>query len=135
MADDSRINGNGNGSLISAALILGAASFISDLVGLVRERVFTSTFGAGDTFDAFVAAFRIPDAIFNLIVVAALSAAFIPIFTQKLVQDNDGGKSAFRFAASVLNIIMVLVVGFTIVYVMFAPEIVHLITPGFTGNK
>ncbi len=42
---------------MSAALVMGIASLASRLVGLIRERVFTTTFGAGDTFDAFVAAF------------------------------------------------------------------------------
>lgn len=124
-----------NGTLVSAALIIGVASLVSRLVGLVRERVFTTTFGAGDTFDAFVAAFRVPDLIFNLIVIGALSAAFIPLFTGKLVKDKTGSGSAFQFASSVLNV-MVLAVGvLSIFYVLLAPVVVPLITPGFSGEK
>ena len=125
---------NSNGSFVSAAFILGVASLLSRLVGLVRERVFTTQFGAGDTFDAFVAAFRIPDAIFNLVVIGALSAAFIPLFTEKLVKHRDA-KDAFAFASSILNLIMVAVALLGLVYALTAPWLVPLITPGFSGEK
>lgn len=126
---------NGNGSLVSAALIVGGASLVSRVVGLVRERVFTTTFGAGDIFDAFVAAFRVPDFIFNLIVIGALSAAFIPMFTDKLVKQKKNQAEAFDFAVSVFNIIMVVVGVLSVAYAVFAPWIVPLITPGFAGEK
>lgn len=123
------------GSFISAALILGASYFASRLVGLVRERVFTTTFGAGDTFDAFVAAFRIPDLVFNLVVVGVLSAAFIPLFTEKLVGGAEGKKRAFDFSLAVLNTIVLGVVVLMAIFVVFAHQIVPAITPGFGGEK
>jgi putative peptidoglycan lipid II flippase len=125
----------GNGRVIPAAIILGTASLLSRFVGLVRERVLTTTFGAGDVFDAFVAAFRVPDLIFNLIVLGALSAAFIPIFTEKLVQGKKGEKQAFDFATSVLNAIVILVGLMSGVYFLLADKIVPVITPGFGGDK
>ncbi|MDP3996942.1 MAG: murein biosynthesis integral membrane protein MurJ [Candidatus Andersenbacteria bacterium] len=122
--------------VVSAALILGAASLGSRFMGLIRERVFTTTFGAGDTFDAFVAAFRLPDLIFNLVVVGALSAAFIPLFTEKLVHSKDKKKrEAFDFSLSVLHLVLIVVIIFSILYVMLADKIVPLITPGFSGGK
>lgn len=124
-----------NGQLIPAALILGVASLVSRVVGLVRERVLTTTFGAGDVFDAFVAAFRVPDLIFNLIVLGALSAAFIPLFTEKLVLGKRGEKDAFIFATSVLNAVLIVVGVMSLVYIVFADSLVMLITPGFEGEK
>ncbi|MBI3255774.1 MAG: murein biosynthesis integral membrane protein MurJ [Candidatus Andersenbacteria bacterium] len=129
------ISRNGNGSFVSAAFVLGVASLVSRMVGLLRERVFTTTFGAGDTFDAFVAAFRIPDAIFNLVVIGALSAAFIPLFTKKMVKGEKGEKEAFLFASSILNVIVIAVALFALLYAIVAPWLVPLITPGFTGEK
>lgn len=128
-------NKSGNGSIVSAAVILGAASLASRLVGLFRERVLTTTFGAGETFDAFVAAFRIPDLIFNLIVIGALSAAFIPLFTEKLVRKRDNEQDAFHFANATLNVIMVAVVIFSALYALLTPYIVPIITPGFSGRE
>jgi len=129
----------GNGTsrrVVSAALILAVAALGSRLVGLLRERVLTTTFGAGDTFDAFVAAFRLPDLIFNLIVVGALSAAFIPLFTEKLV--NGKGRNhddAFDFGVSVLNMVLLAVAALSLVYALLADVLVPLITPGFSGDK
>ncbi len=131
---------NNNGRFMSAAMILGASSLISRAVGLLRERVLTTTFGAGDVFDAFVAAFRIPDLIFNILVLGALSAAFIPLFTQKLVDSKDraktgANKEAFDFATAVLNILLLVVGLLAVLFVLLAPKLVPLIAPGFTGEK
>lgn len=104
-------------------------------MGLIRERVLTTTFGAGDTFDAFVAAFRLPDLIFNLVVVGALSAAFIPLFTEKLVKKKVGRDQAHDFALSVLNLVVMIVTVLSVLYALAAPLIVPLITPGFMGEK
>jgi putative peptidoglycan lipid II flippase len=127
-----RFNG---GNLVSAAFILSVASLASRLVGLVRERVLTTTFGAGDVFDAFVAAFRLPDLIFNLLVVGALSAAFIPLFTDKLINHKDKSHAAFDFASALLNWLLVGITVLSLAYALLAHLIVPLITPGFSGEK
>lgn len=132
MAHNSR---NGNGSFVSAAFILGIASLASRLIGLLRLRVFTTTFGAGDTLDAFLSAFRIPDAIFNLVVIGALSAAFIPLFTEKMVRGEKGERDAFLFASSILNVLLLAVCALALVYAVFTPQLVGLIAPGFRGDK
>ncbi|MBI1833726.1 MAG: murein biosynthesis integral membrane protein MurJ [Candidatus Andersenbacteria bacterium] len=125
---------SGNGSIVSAAFIIGVASLASAFVGLVRQRVFSTHFGAGDTFDAFIAAFRVPDLIFNLVVIGALSAAFIPMFTEKLVK-KSGEEEAYTFASAVLNILIIAVVVLAVVYAALAPWFVPLIAPGFEGEK
>jgi putative peptidoglycan lipid II flippase len=125
-----------NGSVVSAAVLLGVSSLGSRVVGLLRERALTTAFGAGDVFDAFVAAFRLPDLIFNVIVVGALSAAFIPLFTEKLVNNKRAKNAdAFEFANSILNVVLLIVVVLSVVYVVLAEQLVPLITPGFTGEK
>ena len=126
---------SGNGSIVSAALIVGASSLVSRIIGLLRDRTFTTLFGAGDTFDAFIAAFRIPDLIFNLIVIGALSAAFIPLFTEKLVSGRGGKKEAHRFALAILNSMCLGIGVLSFVYVVAAPWIIPVITPGFSGDK
>ncbi|MBI3626999.1 hypothetical protein HY224_03060, partial [Candidatus Uhrbacteria bacterium] len=67
------------GSITSAALILGAASLASKILGLLRDRILAGQFGAGDILDAYYIAFRVPDFIYNLIFLGAISAGFIPI--------------------------------------------------------
>src|SRR3989338_6167319 len=68
-------------SITLAALLVGGSSFISRLLGIFRDRILAGQFCAGDALDIYYAAFRIPDLIFNLLVLGALSAGFIPIFT------------------------------------------------------
>lgn len=119
---------------VSAALLLGLAAFGSRVVGLLRERIMATTLGATSDFDAFVAAFRIPDLLFNLIVIGALSASFIPLFTDKLIDGKKGQREAFDFASSILTILLVLMVGVSALYFLAAPLIVPLITPGFSAE-
>lgn len=126
---------NKNGTVVQAALLLAVAAFSSDIVGLIRERVLTTAFGAGAIFDAYVAAFRLPDLIFNLAVLGALSAAFIPLFTEKLVRNGNDRVPAFTFGLSVLNVLLVVVITFSLLYTIFAPWVVPWLTPGFTGEK
>jgi putative peptidoglycan lipid II flippase len=71
-------------SITVAAALVALSSLASRLLGVVRDRILAGQFGAGATLDIYYAAFRIPDLIFNLIVLGALSAGFIPIFTSLL---------------------------------------------------
>src|SRR3989344_8280023 len=89
-------------NVTTAALIVGAASLASRLVGVLRDRVLASTFGAGDTLDAYYAAFRVPDFLYNLVILGALSAAFIPVFTEYL--EKRERREAWRLAERVLSV-------------------------------
>src|SRR5680860_1130644 len=84
-------------SITVAALLIGFSSLISRLLGIFRDSILAGQFGAGDTLDIYYAAFRIPDLIFNLLVLGALSSGFIPIFTS-LIKDWRGDKSEQRAA-------------------------------------
>lgn len=125
-------NGETDG-LTAAAFLVGAASFASRLFGVLRDRILASTFGAGDLLDAYYAAFRIPDTLYNLIIIGALSAGFIPVFTQWYEQ--KGKEEAFRLAEKVLSVI-VTILGIAVIVLFFAvPILVPLIAPGFEGEK
>jgi len=130
-------------SITVAALLVGGSSLISRLLGIFRDRILAGQFGAGDTLDIYYAAFRIPDLIFNLLVLGALSAGFIPIFTSLIKSPlekiksllGDNYKEAWQLASNILNIL-----GFGLLIlcglgVIFAPQIMHLITPGFSREK
>ena len=123
--------------------MVGGSSLISRLLGIFRDRILAGQFGAGDTLDIYYAAFRIPDLIFNLLVLGALSAGFIPIFTglikgplQKVrYLFGDDYKEAWLLANNILNIL-----GFGLLILcglgaIFSPQIMHLITPGFNSEK
>ena len=120
-------------NVTTAALIVGAASFVSRIVGVVRDRILASTFGAGDVLDAYYAAFKIPDFLYNLVILGALSAAFIPVFTEYL--EKKDRHEAWRLAERVLSIVAGVMIVSSIVLFFFMPSLMHLIAPGFSGEK
>ena len=71
-----------------AAGLVAFFSILSRVIGVLRDRILAGQFGAGNELDAYYAAFRVPDLIFNLVVLGALSAGFIPIFTRLLEKQN-----------------------------------------------
>ncbi|MFH1366599.1 MAG: murein biosynthesis integral membrane protein MurJ, partial [Patescibacteria group bacterium] len=125
-------------TVAGGAMIIAFASIISRLLGLLRDRLFASTFGAGDILDSYYAAFRLPDLIFNVLVLGALSAAFIPVFLEYWQKDKEGGftpKEAWRITNSVLNIFCLILVFLGLIFFIFAPQITSWITPGFSPEK
>ena len=82
-------------SLARSAGVTGAATTASRVLGLVREQVLASMFGAGDAMDAFNVAFRIPNLVRDLFAEGAMSAAFVPTFTRELTR--GGTEAAWRF--------------------------------------
>lgn len=113
-------------------MIIAFFSLLSRLLGLLRDRLLFGAFGAGDSLDAYYAAFRLPDLVFNTLVLGALSAAFIPVFLQYWRQDRD---EAWKIANSLLNIMLVVLLVFGMLAFYFAPEIISLSAPGFSLEK
>ena len=115
--------------LAQASLILTAAALASRVLGWVRLLVIGSQFGASRELDAYFAAFRIPDAIFQLVVAGALSAALIPVFQGYRAREQEA--EAWRLASSVINLVLIALAGFSLLMAIFAPLIVPIVTPGF----
>ena len=121
-------------SVTAAAFLVAASSLLSRLLGVVRDRILAGTFGAGDTLDVYYAAFRIPDLIFNLLVLGALSAGFIPAFTNLLKGDKDR-QEAWELSNNILNLLGLVMLALMILGIIFAPWMMKLATPGFSGEK
>jgi len=118
-------------SIFSGALIIGCASLISRILGLVRDRLFAHQFGASQTLDAYYAAFRIPDLIFNLLVLGALSSAFVPVFIYYL---NKNKSDAWRIVNSILNLTSLALVFVCVLLFIFIPRLIFLVAPGFSAE-
>lgn len=86
-------------ALAEAGLIVTGAYFLSRVLGWIRLVVISTTFGATGQLDAFFAAFRIPDLIFQLVAAGALSSALIPIIAGFLATDEEA--RAWRVASTV----------------------------------
>lgn len=122
-------------TITSAALILAVASMASRLLGLIRDRLLAGTFGAGDTLDVYYAAFRVPDLIYNLLILGALSAGFIPVFASLWQKNSQDDKAAWHFVNSILNILILGLIILGGLFFIFTPQLMKFITPGFTGEK
>src|SRR5690349_2064105 len=101
-----KIFNNQSKSITGAAIIISVATLASQVVGLFRDRIFAHYFGAGMVMDAYYAAFKIPNLVYNLLIVGALSAGFIPTFT-KLFNQGENKTPAWNLANNVLNIIAI----------------------------
>jgi len=118
-----------NDRVISAAGTISFATFLSRILGFIRDVVIASFFGAGMYTDAFFVAFRIPNLLRRLLAEGSLTIAFIPVFTKYL--SNCGKKEAFDLAISLIRILAVLLGFIVILGIWFSPVIVGLIAPGF----
>ncbi len=115
--------------LVNASLILTVAALASRLLGWIRLLVIGSQFGAGRELDAWFAAFRIPDAIFQLVVAGALSAALIPVFSSYRARGQE--VEAWQLASSIINLVLIALAGLSLVMAIFAPVLVPIVAPGF----
>jgi putative peptidoglycan lipid II flippase len=95
--------------LARAAGVASAATMTSRVLGLVRDQLLASMFGAGNAMDAFNVAFRVPNLARDLFAEGAMSAAFVPTFTRHLIV--DGKERAFQLGNNVVNSLL-LITGF-----------------------
>lgn len=127
-------------SITVAASLVAISSLVSRVLGVVRDRILAGRFSAGETLDIYYAAFRVPDLIFNLVVLGALSAGFIPVFTKLIrcrdkfgVEGREANKEAWQLASNILNFLVLGLLVLSVIGIIFAPVLVRLITPGFSA--
>lgn len=121
-------------SLAQAAALVGAAYVLSNLAGFVQRVIIASRFGAGADLDAFNAALRTPDLLFNVLAGGALASAFIPIFTAHLA--NNQRPTAWTLARRVAVIVFVVMSVVALLTIVLAEPIARiLIAPGFTESQ
>jgi putative peptidoglycan lipid II flippase len=117
-----------------ASLILSSAFIASRVLGLFRTTMFAAIFGASTTSDAYYQAFLVPDLIFTIVAGGALSSAFIPVFTNYMIGERDE-KTAWHVASSALNLAVIIMMGLTLLAIIFAPWIVPLYNPGLSQHN
>src|SRR3954464_12334996 len=113
--------------------IFSIATGLSRIAGLVREIVASSYFATSGAFSAFTIAFQVPNVVRSLFADAALSAAFVPVFTEMLEEDRK--KDAFRLASTLFFLILAALGAITAVFIVSAGWIVPLFTgPEFSHH-
>src|SRR5438093_13563038 len=121
-------------SVARASAIMISTLVASRILGWLRLSVIGARFGETPELDAFWAAFKIPDAIFGLLVAGALASAFIPVFAGYLARERE--EEAWRVASGVLNALLILLVAFFAVMLLAAALIVPaIVAPGFAATR
>lgn len=128
-----RLLKNIQSSIAGGAIILGSASLLSRLIGLARDRLLASTFGAGETLDIYYTAFKLPDFIFAVLVLGALSSAFIPVFIEK--RKKSGIAEGWKLTNRLLTLLMLILGVLAGIAILLAPWIVPFIAPGFSPEQ
>ena len=105
---------------------VGAMTGISRIFGFVRDMLIARVLGAGRLSDVFLAAFKLPNLFRDLLGEGALSAIFIPMYTDLKKDDT--------FAKNVFSWLMVVLLGITILFEIFMPLIVWVLAPGFASD-
>ncbi len=112
-----------------AAGAMSAATMVSRLLGFVRDMLFAFFFGATAAMDAFLVAFRIPNLLRELFAEGSMSAALVPVMTE--TEEREGPRETERLGRVVFTFILSAIGGITALGILFAPEIVTAIAPGF----
>lgn len=122
-AEADRRSATSSTRLARSAGVVGAATMTSRVLGMVREQVLAYWFGASDSTDAFLVAFRVPNLVRDLFAEGAMSAALVPTFSRALAA--DGPARAWRLGNSVMNALVAVTGVLVAAAVVFAPAIVH----------
>ena len=109
-------------------LIFSVATGLSRIAGLVREVVASSYFGTTGAFSAFTIAFQVPNLVRSLVADAAISAAFVPVFTELLEQNQK--REAFRLASNLFFLILAGLGAISALFILLAGNVMPL----FTGD-
>ncbi len=116
--------------IASAATIVFVLYAVSRLLGYVRDVVIAARFGTTREIDTYYLAFNLPDLLLNLILVGAVSSAFIPVLSEFL--GTGQSERALKTATSVLNAAILLLTLASLLAFVFAPFLVHdVIARGF----
>ena len=116
----------------TGALILGVSYFFSAILGLIRDRLLASRFGAGEALDVYFAAFRIPDFVYGILIMGGLSAVFLPVLTEYFRKSEEQG---WQLINVVLNSFLVLLIVFCGILAVLTPWLIDFAAPGFTQEQ
>jgi len=114
-------------NILSAATIIMATVFASRTLGLVRDRLLSGRFTA-EELGVYFASFRIPNLIFEVLVIGTVSTAFIPVFSKCLTEHKK--KEAFHIASSVINLASLILLILLIPLLVFTKPLTQALVPG-----
>ena len=119
--------------LARAGLLVSGAFLVSRLLGWVRVAIIAGSLGLSPDADAFQAAFRLPDLMFQLVAAGALNSALIPVIAELLHRDSE--ERAWQVVSTVANLMLVALLVLAVALFVTAPMLVPLTAPGFDPDR
>ena len=121
-----------NAKVAKAAGIVGAATMVSRVFGVIRDMVIAALFGASWMTDAFWVAFRIPNMLRRLLGEGSLTVSFVPVFTEYLQKKTK--VEAVELASNAFTVLSIILAAVSVLGILISPVIVGLIAPGFIAD-
>lgn len=118
--------------LHEAAYLLALFALISQILGLVRDKLLAYTFGASHTLDIYYAAFRIPDLIFVSIASVVSASVLVPFFIEK---SQGSVEDSRKFIDNVFSAFFVTIIIVGCIVYLFTEPLLHLLLPGFSHSE
>ena len=115
-------------NILSAAYVIMSTVILSQVLGVFRLRLLADIFGASNTLGIYFYASRLPEMLFQVTFAAALSTAFIPVFTDYLSQGKE--KEGHKLASSLLAFGLLIFAGISIILALFAPFFLSIFNLG-----
>lgn len=119
-------------SIRGASILLIVTLTISNILGLLRDRFLTKNI-ATYNLDIYYASFRIPDLIFNFLILGAITSAFIPIFSDFRAKGQE--KEGFKVTNMLLNLSFLFVAASGIILAILMPWVMPLVVPKFDAYR
>lgn len=123
---------NKQASVRSAATVLIIMVFTSRILGLLRDRMLAARFSP-DELGVYLAAFRLPNLLFELLVMGALTSAFIPVYTKYITQGKQ--QEGWRISNTVITICCIIFACIALPILIWTKEVSHFIAPGFSDAQ
>lgn len=111
-----------------ATLIMVVSVLISRVLGLLRDRFLAGYFGASIDLDIYFTAFRIPDLVYSIIFAGGITVSFLPIFSDYFKKNKE---EAWKIVNYILNLFFVLYALFLLIFIIFTPQLISYLAPGF----
>lgn len=119
-------------SINEAALLLGFFTLFSQVLGLLRDRLFAGSIGAGLELDIYYTAFRIPDILFAFAASMVSVTILIPFFMERYKKDDEDAASSRKFINEVFTVFFGFIVIASLIVFVCMPWLSKIIAPGFT---
>lgn len=119
-------------SLLRSGILVSICTFLSRILGLVRDAALAYVLGASGSADAFYVAFKIPNFFRRLFAEGAFAQAFVPVLSDYRI--NEGKEEVRALVAAVSGSLALVLLCVTVVFMVCAPWVVYVFAPGFAAD-